>query len=196
MHDLILASGSSRRHSLMDQLNLEYRAYVSNIDESVVAGELAEEYVCRMAREKALAVTKSITLENSQQKSKASVQPVIAADTIIAFNKEIVGKPKNVQDARNINNNDDYQSLVRTKVKFRLLTAKEIEAYCLTDEPYDKAGAYAIQGAAAAFVEYISGSYTNVVGLPLFAVCKLLNQAKLYAGNNLGDKLEMKRYNG
>jgi len=187
MRELILASGSCRRHSLLSQLNLEYRVCVSNADEKVMVGELPTEYVCRMARIKALAVYESLSA------SKA----VLAADTIISLCGEIIGKPENYHHAKNIMQklsavehevltalclkfqDHDYETMTTTKVKFRQLTDGEIDTYCLMDEPYDKAGAYAIQGLASSFVEYISGSYTNVIGLPLSDVRDLLKQANL-----------------
>jgi septum formation protein len=199
MRDLILASGSSRRHSLIDKLNLEYRVCVSNVDESIVESELPEEYVCRMARVKAQAISKAVSQgifqPNSQDLTMGQV--ILAADTIVVLDGEILGKPKNIQHAKIIlqklsntehdvltalhleTQEDEYQILVRSSVKFKLLDDNEIEAYCLTSEPYDKAGAYAIQGAAASFVEYLSGSYTNVVGLPLFAVSELLKKCEI-----------------
>jgi len=188
MCNLILASGSSRRHALLNKLNFEYRTYAPNVNESEMAGEVCTEYVCRMARTKALRVYGMLSASHA----------VLAADTIISLQGEIIGKPENIQHAKNIlqklsavehevltalylkTNNHDYETMVRTKVKFRKITNNEIDAYCLTDEPYDKAGAYAIQGLASSFVDYISGSYTNVVGLPLTSVCDLLKQANLY----------------
>jgi len=141
-----------------------------------------------MARTKALSVYEMLSASHA----------VLAADTIISLQGEIIGKPENIQHAKNIlqklsavehevltalylkTNNHDYETMVGTKVKFRKITNNEIDVYCLTDEPCDKAGAYAIQGIASSFVEYISGSYTNVVGLPLTSVCDLLKQANLY----------------
>jgi septum formation protein len=191
MRELILASGSSRRHLLIDQLNLAYRVCVSNIDENTVVGELPEDYVCRMARTKAQAISQLIGQDLSTN------QVILAADTIIALDGEILGKPKNVQHAKytlqklSDNKHDvltalhvesqegEFQKVVRSSVKFKLLDDNVIETYCLTAEPYDKAGAYAIQGAGASFIEYLSGSYTNVVGLPLLAVCELLKKCKI-----------------
>ncbi len=187
MCKFILASGSSRRQTLLKQLNLEYRVSVPSIAETPRLGELPEIYVCRMAKNKALQVFDSLS------GSKA----VLAADTIISLSGEIIGKPKGIQHAKKIlkklsavehdvltalylkTQNNEYEAMVRTKVKFRQLTSSEIHAYCLTDEPYDKAGAYAIQGLASSFVEYISGSYTNVIGLPLLELRQLLQQANL-----------------
>lgn len=200
MRELILASSSSRRQYLMDQLNLEYRVCVSNIDESIFAGELPEEYVSRMACTKAEVVSRLIANESSVNKLSANEsfrhQIILAADTIIAMDGKILGKPKDAQDAKETlvklsdakhdvltalylkTDKVDYKSLVRSGVKFKLLENIELEAYCSTTEPYDKAGAYAIQGAGASFVEYLSGSYTNVVGLPVQAVCELLKKCK------------------
>ncbi len=110
----------------------------------------------------------------------------------------IVDKPLNQQDAENSLKNlsgrehqvvtglclwtskGTYDAMVETTVKFRVITAAEIQAYCSTIEPYDKAGAYAIQGEAGNFVEYISGSYTGVVGLPLKELCVLLYQSGIF----------------
>ena len=191
MRELILASGSSRRHSLIDQLNLKYRVSVSNIDEAITTGELPDDYVCRMAATKADVVFQSKTDNYSKD------QVVLAADTIIVLGKEIIGKPKNVKHAnailKNLSNTrhdvltalhikakeGEYKSLVRSSVKFKLLDDSEIAAYCMTSEPYDKAGAYAIQGAGASLVEYFSGSYTNVVGLPILATYELLKKCEI-----------------
>ena len=185
---LILASGSNRRHTLLNQLNLEHRISVPRIDETAEIGELPENYVYRMARTKAM----------QEYESFSDSHTVLAADTIISLYGEIIGKPKDFQHAKNIlqklsavehdvltalylkTQNNDYEAMVRTKVKFRQLTSSEIHTYCLTDEPYDKAGAYAIQGLASSFVEYITGSYTNVIGLPLLEFRQLLQQANLY----------------
>lgn len=188
MCKLILASGSSRRHSLLNQLNLAYSVLVPNVDESIVHGEIAATYVCRMARTKALAVFKKSSTKHV----------VLAADTVISWHTEIIGKPEDALQAKNIlqklsasehqvltavclkTQQDIFETMVATKVKFRKIADSEIDTYCLTSEPYDKAGAYAIQGLASSFVEFICGSYTNVMGLPLTSVCDLLVQANLY----------------
>jgi septum formation protein len=188
MHEFILASGSSRRHSLLNRLNQKYSICVPNINEAVLAGEAASEYVCRMARTKALVIYQTLP----------SKLAVFAADTIISLDGEIIGKPDSREQANRILQKmsatehevltalclntkfDRFEMIVRTKVKFRMLTAHEIGRYCTTEEPYDKAGAYAIQGLGASFVEYFTGSYTNVIGLPLFEAWELLKQANLY----------------
>jgi len=188
MCELILASGSSRRRSLLKQLNLDYRVVVPNVDETVGTEELATDYVARISKAKAINVFDLVS----------NNLPVLAADTIISFDGDIIGKPKDAKHAKNIllklsavehevltglyliAQGCCYEKIVVTKVKFKQLTNSQIDAYCLTDEPYDKAGAYAIQGLAATFVEHIYGSYTNVMGLPLSEVCSLLKQANLY----------------
>ncbi|MGH1537534.1 MAG: Maf family protein [Gammaproteobacteria bacterium] len=193
MSEFILASGSSRRHSLLNQLDLAYRISIPDINEMTEPNESPEIYVCRMARSKALQVFETTEYDQS----------ILAADTIITLSNEIIGKPIDVQHAKNIlqklsaaehnvltalylkTQNENYKAIVKTKVKFRPLSSIEINAYCLTDEPYDKAGAYAIQGLASSFIEYISGSYTNVMGLPLLELTELLRQAKLYDLNTV-----------
>lgn len=188
MSKLILASGSSRRHFLLNQLYLDYCVSIPDINETVSAQEVPEEYARRMARTKALCVFEAH--ENDQM--------VLAADTIISLAGEIIGKPTDIQHAKDIlrklssvehvvmtamclkYQDDMHESIVTTKVKFKLLTSMEIDTYCLTDEPYDKAGAYAIQGLASSFIEYISGSYTNVMGLPLLELREILRHAKLH----------------
>jgi len=194
MCELVLASGSSRRHSLLNQLNLVYSVSVPDVDESVGLDERATTYVCRMAHSKALAVSEQYSAKHA----------ILAADTIISLQEEIMGKPKDIQQAKNIlhklsasehevltalclkKNENIYETMLGTKVKFRSISSSEIDAYCLTTEPYDKAGAYAIQGLASSFVEYIVGSYTNVMGLPLKKVCDLLTRANM--DNLMGQK--------
>ena len=185
--ELILASGSCRRRKLLDKLNISYSSYIPNVDESINLDETAGQYVSRIACLKAHTVNESLN----------SKKIILAADTIISLKEEVIGKPKNKQHAKKILQNlsakehevitgvcllisdQEYQAIVITKVKFRRLSNREINAYTEMEEPYDKAGAYAIQGEAAGFVEYIAGSYTNVVGLPLLEVYGLLKQVNL-----------------
>lgn len=185
--ELILASASSRRCELLDQLGILYTSNVPNVDESRGAQEEPASYVQRMAHTKA-----EVVWTNSTAKL-----PVLAADTIIALDGSVIGKPRNRQDAEHSlmmlsgrehqvltalclwTKQEVYESMVKTIVKFRDISSSEIQAYCSTQEPYDKAGAYAIQGLAASFVEYISGSYTGVIGLPLPELRALLQRANL-----------------
>lgn len=185
--ELILASASSRRCELLDQLGILYTSNVPNVDESQGALEEPASYVQRMAYIKA-----EVVWTNSTAKL-----PVLAADTIIALDGAVIGKPRNRQDAEHSlmmlsgrehqvltalclwTKQEVYESMVKTIVKFRDISSSEIQAYCSTQEPYDKSGAYAIQGLAASFVEYISGSYTGVIGLPLPELRALLQRANL-----------------
>lgn len=187
LNELVLASGSRRRSQLLKLLDLRYSIKVPNVDESLIKDEKSTQYVSRLARAKAQKIIELLDHKYS----------VLAADTTISINDEVISKPDNFQQAESIlrklssnehdvitgvcfiHLNNEYQTTVSTKVKFRQLNSNEIHAYCSTEEPYDKAGAYAIQGGAADFVEYISGSYTNVVGLPLLEVCELIKHANL-----------------
>ncbi|MCL4140446.1 UNVERIFIED_CONTAM: hypothetical protein GTU68_006799, partial [Idotea baltica] len=146
----------------------------ADINEDPKEGESPKELVLRLAREKAFNVAK----DNKKDW-------VIGADTIVTINNKILGKPKDKADAKNmlselngtehsvisgigifnINKNIEDVFASETKVIFRDLSASEIDTYLETDEPYDKAGSYAIQGRAAKFIKSINGSYTNVVGI-------------------------------
>jgi len=165
MCELILASGSSRRQTLLNQLNLSYSISVPDIDESALPGENPATYVSRVARCKATVVFEKYSAQ----------QAVLSADTIIAWCDEILGKPKNSFEAKAMlqklsgkehqvltavclkDQQEKYEAMEITKVKFKHISSVEIDAYCAPDEPYDKAGAYAIQGLASSFIEYISG---------------------------------------
>lgn len=185
MTDLLLASGSSRRKELLDQIGVHYQSASMDIDESVHLNESPSEYVLRLAREKARA---GIQLKPNMV--------VLAADTSVVVARNILGKPDNAQDAhgmlrqlsgtthqvltaiavaQGIQGKERIDSqVVVTEVSFSVLTDQQIAQYIKTREPMDKAGAYGIQGKAALFVERIQGSYSNVVGLPLAETGKML----------------------
>ena len=185
--DLILASASIRRRQLLNLFNIHYDVEVPDIDESVQGQEEPLAYVRRIARQKADLVWGK----------KSSIIPVLAADTTISFNGEIIGKPSNQEEAREClyslsgcehqvltaiclyTHANVFETHSISTVKFKRLSSMEITTYCNTNEPLDKAGAYAIQGHAATFVEYFNGSYTAVVGLPLRELGGLFDQAKL-----------------
>ncbi len=185
---IFLASSSQRRAELLRQIGVDFKTLAINIDESRLSTESAEEYVCRMAQTKARAGDKLVS-------ARAERLPVLAADTIISIDGSIVGKPDGVQDCRCIlaklsARQHQVLSAVAlsyagrlelkislSQVKFRALEEWEIETYCAYQEPLDKAGAYAIQGKAAIFIEYMEGSYSSVMGLPLFETAGLLRQA-------------------
>lgn len=180
---MVLASASPRRRQLLDQLGVRYSVDPADIDETRRAGECPATYVERMAREKAQRVA---------GRDGNTGRAVLAADTTVHLDDEVLGKPLDHFDglamlARLSGRShsvltavclqSDSGSSVRrveTTVEFIQLTRELCEVYLATDEPWDKAGAYAIQGAAGAFVKRIEGSYSNVVGLPLCETRQLL----------------------
>lgn len=175
---LILASASPRRHELLKYIRDDFEIIVGNFDESIVpfTGDFGE-YVKALSKGKALEVANSI-LEDVV---------VIGADTIVAFENQVLGKPKDENHAfemlKSLSGNTHFvysgitvlkksenkviSDFVCTEIKFSKLTDSEIWEYVKTGEPLDKAGAYGIQGKAGVFVEKIEGCYYNVVGLPL-----------------------------
>jgi len=176
---LILASGSPRRSELLQQAGLNFEIIVPDIDETPLPAETPAEFVCRTAREKA----ESISADGSV---------ILAADTAVIDGDRILGKPLNAEDAvamlRSLSGRTHEvmtgvcirflgQTVcfhVETRVTFRNLSEEEIADYVATEEPMDKAGAYAIQGGAAKMVRRVEGSYSNVVGLPLYEVIETL----------------------
>ena len=181
---ITLASVSPRRRELLNQIGVPHVVVGAHIDESVLPGESAHDYVQRMARTKALAVW------NQHQEL-----PVLAADTTVVLDGVILGKPEHRDDAvhmltRLSGRTHEVLTAVAlathsgptlrvsvSSVRFRVLGAEECAAYWETGEPRDKAGAYAIQGLAAVFVESLQGSYSGVMGLPLFETMELLRSA-------------------
>lgn len=183
MAPLILASASPRRHELLSRLGYTFDVCTPNIDESVYEAEQAESYVCRLAYQKACVI-----VENYPRRL------ILAADTCLSIGGKIVGKPQSKQHAFDIwrmlsgRYHDVYtgicviqegvirQNTVKTQVKFTTLSEQDMEQYWATQEPIGKAGGYAIQGIAAKYIPEIIGSYTNVVGLPLYETDQLLQQ--------------------
>jgi septum formation protein len=186
---LILGSASPRRARLLSGLGVPFDVRPSAIEESVLAGEDAEEHTVRLARAKAQAVARS-----------APDAWVLGTDTVVVLDGEILGKPADPIAARRTLGRLSGRehsvvtgvSLVapggavceelheQSVVRFRKLTADEIAAYVASGEPLDKAGSYGIQGGAADFVARLQGSYENVVGLPVDAVREMLRRAGLY----------------
>ena len=183
-----LASRSPRRAELLRQIGVDFSIHDIDIDESRLPAESASDYVCRMARSKARIAADGIP----------DLQPkdvVLAADTTIHVDNDIIGKPADREQCNCIlkqlsgrqhqvltavavvNAQELAWRLSSNQVSFRTLSAKEIESYCATPEPMDKAGAYAIQGKAALFVDHLQGSYSAVMGLPLFETAELLQDA-------------------
>lgn len=182
---IILASASPRRWELLRQIGVEFDPHPVVIDERPLAEESPSEYVLRLAREKALAAY------------QACRRPTLGADTAVVIAGEILGKPRDWEEARQMlhrlsgKTHEVYSGVVlateekalatfsRTLVTFKPLSEGEIEAYLKTGEPFDKAGAYAIQGKGAIFVHHLEGSYSGVVGLPLFETAQLLRKIGL-----------------
>ncbi len=183
---LVLASGSSRRAELLTQVGLSFDVLIPGVDESLFPGEQPDTYVSRMAKEKA---------DQAFASFAASCDDVVllAADTIVVVDGSILGKPGNRQDGLRmltmlsgrghevktavhiLSADKSTGTVVTTTVNFRRIERVECENYWLSGESHDKAGGYGIQGLAAIFVESITGSYSNVVGLPLAETSLLLS---------------------
>jgi septum formation protein len=183
---IYLASASPRRTELLTQVAISHLCRPVGIDETPLPDEPALDYVQRMAQSKARA------LFSSEQYQLAI--PVLGADTIVVKNQQILQKPNDLNDCQRIlkllsgsehqvysaicvlNDQQLHIKYAKTVVHLRELSDSEINQYWQTGEPQDKAGAYGIQGLASAFVKSIEGSYSNVVGLPLFECLELLKQ--------------------
>lgn len=185
---LYLASASPRRRELLAQVGIAHLCLPQFIDESPQPGEPADVYVERLAREKALRALEDPDYFFDEL-------PILAADTTVVLDGEILGKPADAVQGRVmlrrlsdvthevltgiavVTRDGSLQSrVVRTSVTFRALEEHEVLAYWASGEPRDKAGAYAIQGRGAIFVRRLEGSYSNVVGLPLFETMELLER--------------------
>ena len=194
---IYLASGSPRRKELLTQLGVNYIQIANDFDETRLINESPLDYVERVALGKAQSALES--LDNPDK------LPVLSADTTVVHGGEPLGKPENLEHAAELLlrlsgerhtvmssvvlavNGDFLQKTVETNVVFAALKEKTIEAYCQTQEPLGKAGGYAIQGIGGSLIESISGSYTNVVGLPVYETRQLLEQAKVqFALSGLG----------
>jgi septum formation protein len=180
--NVILASASPRRRQLLIAAGIEFEAVESNVPERHIAGEPPRDYALRMARDKARAVS-----------SQFPDAIVIAADTIVVCNEQILEKPADAADARRMlttlsgrthtvitafalarGGKIIESAPIESRVTFRQLTADEIDAYIATDEPFDKAGAYGIQGVGGGFISHVEGSRDNVMGLPTERVVEAL----------------------
>ena len=177
---LILASQSPRRSEILRQAGIPFVARPASVDETVHCGETVENYVKRVAQEKACAIAGS---ENDV---------ILGADTVVVIDGDILGKPRDPNDAMRMlellagrqhevitgicfrRGRRLLNDRARTSVWFRPLTREQIRDYVASGEPMDKAGAYAIQGEASKFILRIDGSYTNVVGLPIELVTEHL----------------------
>ena len=170
MAHLILASSSPRRKQLLEQLNIAFEVYSPDIDETVQANEAIADYVERLARHKAKTI---------QQQFPQSV--VLAADTSVGVDQHILAQPQSKAHSGVCvcTATQCLSIVVCTEVEFQELSHNDMECYWATGEPLGKAGAYAIQGIAAQYIPRIEGSYSNVVGLPLYETVQLLKAVKV-----------------
>jgi septum formation protein len=194
---IYLASASPRRHELLLQMGVTHDILrvpaPAGEDEPRLPGEPAHVYVRRTARDKALRarhwVDGGATVDG---KPLDRSRPILSADTTVILDGDILGKPADTEDAAAMlarlsgrshsvhtaialsRGAELLEDVSITEVRFKHLSLEEIRAYCATGEPMGKAGAYGIQGLAGLFVEYISGSYTGVMGLPVFETGRLL----------------------
>ena len=184
--ELLLASASPRRQELLRQIGVNFTVIKPSIAEVRAVDETPADFVLRMAREKASAGLCRLPAD------RAAV--VLAADTIVVLDDEVLGKPRDAQDAERMllalsgrthqvmtaiavtDRQQAEQRLVQSAVEFCVLDRALIRDYWQTGEPLDKAGAYAIQGYGGIFVQALQGSYSAVVGLPLFETAGLLQQ--------------------
>ncbi|ELY4158568.1 septum formation inhibitor Maf [Cronobacter turicensis] len=184
MTDLYLASGSPRRQELLGMLGVTFERLVPGVEEQRALQEAPQDYVTRLARDKARA---GVALA-------ARDLPVLGADTIVVLDGDVLEKPRDADHAAEMLRRLSGQThevmtaialadkqrvrerLVMTRVTFRALTAQDIAAYVESGEPMDKAGAYGIQGLGGCFVRRIEGSYHAVVGLPLVETWELLSE--------------------
>ncbi|KQC06266.1 MAG: hypothetical protein APR62_08165 [Smithella sp. SDB] len=180
---LILASASPRRQELLKSLGLKFKIIPAHVDENYLDGESPRQHVKRLSRYKATFIAQ-----------KYPEAWVLGADTIVVIDGFILGKPENKKQAlemlRKLSGREHkvltgftiartatkiYKSkVVQSTVKFKIISAEEMNWYVSCDEPYDKAGGYAVQGKGACFIQSIRGSYTNVIGLPLCEVLEAL----------------------
>ena len=175
---LVLASKSPRRREILKNAGIDFTIRVADADETIPEGTKPEDAVVFLAARKALAV------------ERADDEIVLGADTVVVLDDKILGKPKDKEDAYNmikslsgmvhsvftgvcaVGEGISLTFAEETKVEFYPLTDDEIDEYINTDEPYDKAGAYGIQGLASKFIRGIEGDYFNVVGLPMSSIYK------------------------
>ena len=189
---LVLASASPRRAELLKTAGFTFEVRPADVDETPRPGEAPGPYALRVARDKASVAAAHVTDDAC----------VLAADTVVVIGGRILGKPASHDDARGmlaalsgnvhevltavvIRNRDREDSeVVSTRVRFVPLTAAEIDWYVRSGEPDGKAGAYAIQGLGSRFVDWIEGSWSNVVGLPVATVYRMLGRGACYADVN------------
>ena len=186
---IYLASASPRRREILVSLGFQPVLLVAETDETARPGEAVADYVARMARQKNAAAR-----QLAAQRGLALAQPLLSADTVVALDNAILGKPRDAAHARELLESlsgrehqvwtavcvslggQTLEAAQRSDVRFKELSAQEIAAYIASGEPLDKAGAYGIQGIGGVFVAHLSGSFSGVMGLPVFETVQLLRQ--------------------
>jgi septum formation protein len=191
---LVLASSSPRRQELLKNAGIEFEVHPANIPEIRLPSETPKDFAERMAKEKAATVLNQVSPAHPLQRTqKGGASAVLAADTVVVVDDEVMGKPADHEDAARMlrllsgrthlvitgvcllgDGFEDVRSET-TAVYFSVLTDSEIKEYVESGEPMDKAGAYAIQGMASKWISRIEGDYNNVVGLPADLVRKMLS---------------------
>jgi septum formation protein len=188
INQIYLASRSPQRRQLLKQIGVNFEMRPVSIDETMEKGETPADYVCRMARAKA-----ELGWMRLIQRG-LPLRPLLAAATVVVFRGKIIGKPDNLVHGRNILSalsghthkvltavtviakNKIQESLSATTIRFRDISQSEITNYLSGTESHDRAGSYAIQGRAAVFIIKISGSYSGILGLPIFETAQLLEK--------------------
>ena len=186
---IYLASASPRRREILVSLGFQPVLLPAEIDETAPPGEAVADYVARMARQKNAAARQLAT-----QRGLALAQPLLSADTVVALDNAILGKPRDAAHARELlgslsgrehqvwtavcvsRGGQTLEVAQRSDVRFKELSEHEIAAYIASGEPLDKAGAYGIQGIGGVFVAHLSGSFSGVMGLPVFETVQLLHK--------------------
>ena len=186
---IYLASASPRRREILVSLGFQPVLLVAETDETARPGEAVADYVARMARQKNVAAR-----QLAAQRGLALAQPLLSADTVVALDNAILGKPRDAAHARELLESlsgrehqvwtavcvslggQTLEAAQRSDVRFKELSTQEIAAYIASGEPLDKAGAYGIQGIGGVFVAHLSGSFSGVMGLPVFETVQLLRQ--------------------
>ena len=185
---VILASASPRRQELLRSVGLKFKIIPAHVNENYLAGESTRQHVKRLSIDKAMVIAK-----------KYPEAWVLGADTIVVIDGLILGKPKNKTQAKEmlkklsgrehkvftgftvmqVASKISHSDVVQSAVKFKKISAAELDWYIACAEPYDKAGGYAVQGKGAYFIKSIRGSYTNVIGLPLCEVLETLKKLEV-----------------
>jgi septum formation protein len=194
-HFVYLASQSQRRRDLLDQIGVRHQPLLANADEDVealeaeCAGESPSDYVERVTRAKLAAARERLRIR------RLVPAPIVCADTTVALRRRILGKPRDAADAAETLGRlsgrthrvitavavglgaSEWFAVSRSSVRFGVIEPREIARYVASGEPFGKAGAYAIQSGAAAWIERVEGSYSGIMGLPLYETAHLLRQA-------------------